>query len=1442
MYVASGPLAAAQHTKKPDVAYGKIPASTRKSIRTQFNPLIDDLPSSGGSIFEVPQLEGTGGLSTVAADVNGDGIIDLLTSGVTVSLGNGDGTFQPPVGYDSGGQSPVSIALADVNGDGKVDILVANNCAYNINNFDCEDGGSGGVIGVLLGNGDGTFQSVTPYSSGGLFAWSVAVGDLNDDGKPDLLVANDNCADEMYCQSGGTLAVLLGNGDGTFQPAITYNAAGYGSTFVAVADLNGDGKLDAVVGNQCTTTDGCGGGANSSSVGVLIGNGDGTFRPAASFDSGGYAIVSLIAADVNGDGKVDLLVADDHAECSTYCPDGMAGVLLGNGDGTFRKSATYDGGGLHGTALAVGDVNGDGRPDLIISDSCDASSNCAQGIIEVLSGNGDGTFTAGKIYETGSYQPKSLVIADLNKDGKSDVTVTHYSGESATMFGNGDGTFRSAPVYASGGGLAQSVAVADVNADGIADIIVSDQCPNNFCSADGSVGVLLGDPDGTFNQVVVYSTGGNSPYSVATADFNGDGHLDLVVANCGTSNCGGTSFGSLGILINNGDGTFRTAVTYSSGGNSAYSVAVGDLNGDGRPDLVVANYCGSGCNGTNGTVGILLGNGDGTFQSALTVPSGGYGANSVAISDVNSDSKQDVIVANQCSTWQNCVSGPPSSGVVSIILGNGDGTFKPAVSYDAGGYHTQTASVADMNADGKPDLIVVNQCADSSRCGNGATGLGTVGILMGNGDGTFQAPIVADLEVPVGFGPISIADFNGDGHLDIASGAGDFLLLGNGDGTFLPLLSLEASGIGIAAGDFNGDHKTDLALGGVIILLNIGPGSSPTTTSLLSSVNPSEAGQVVTLTASVVSTGGLGTPTGTVNFLDSNTSLGMSTLNASGIATISTSTLSVGTHPITASYSGDSTFAPSTSGVVNQIVQGSIGTVAPSNLSFSNQTLGLTSAPQNVMLTNTGNVSMAISGISIIGSNSSDFSETNTCPSSLAPGIACSVSVTFTPRGLGARMASVNITDSAINSPQTVALSGTGIAPVVTLTPPSLNFGLQSVGTTSSPQVVTLSTNGTLNITSIVASAEFGETNNCGDGLPAGGSCQINVTFTPNSSGIQNGNLTFSDSGTGSPQSVPLSGTGTQSAVMLTPASLSFGNQTLNSDSPPQFSTLTNTGNGTLTLSSIAVGGANHGDFSQTNNCPSTILPNSSCKISVIFKPSATGLRSANVIITDNAPTSPQSLPLSGVGVSPAVTFSPTSLTFPDQTIFTTSPAQKLTLTNTGLGILTISGGSLTGQFGETNNCGGTLKPGASCTAEIAFKPKAKGTLRGTISVTDNAPGSPQTVPLTGTGTFVQLKPTTINFGNQPVNTTSLPKYITLTNQGTATVNFTGSGITIAGSDEGDFAETTNCSSSLAVGASCMIKVTFTPSAQGQRTADVSISDDGGGSPQMVPLRGTGTP
>ncbi|MBN1609723.1 MAG: VCBS repeat-containing protein [Polyangiaceae bacterium] len=360
----------------------------------------------------------------VAADMNGDAQLDVVVAGcgssagcyqasdggvVSVILGNGRGALRPYTTYDSGGSGATAVAVNDVDGDRIPDVVVANLYSH--------------TVGVLLGKGGGTLGPAVTYPSGGVNPWSVAARDVNEDGKPDLVVANSCNADPC---SGGLVGVLLGNGDGSFQPPLTH--AGFNAQSVTVADVNRDGHLDLLVGSGFFT------------VVVLLGNGDGSFEPAVEYDAGGFGASSVAVADLNGDRHLDLVVANCSPDAASGCgggdaaPDGVLGVLLGNGDGTFRPVVTYGAGGKNTRSVAVADLNHDGRADLVAAAACGIAGDCGSGTIALLRGKGDGTFRRSPtVYPSGgSGAPASALVvraADVNRDGARDVLV-----------GNGDGS------------------------------------------------------------------------------------------------------------------------------------------------------------------------------------------------------------------------------------------------------------------------------------------------------------------------------------------------------------------------------------------------------------------------------------------------------------------------------------------------------------------------------------------------------------------------------------------------------------------------------------------------------------------------------------------------------------------------------------------------------------------------------------------------------------------------------------------------------------------------------------------------------------------------------------------------------------------------------------------------------------------------------------------
>jgi len=400
-----------------------VPMSPQRSTVSNMPIFRPAVPyASGGS---VPT-------SIAIADVNGDCKADVVvaneaSNSVAVLLGKGDGSFRPAVSYVPGGIFTESVGVNDVNGDGKPDLLVAIACGSSLG--DCS-----GLVGVLLGNGDGTFKPAVNYGSGGQTADSVASADVNEDGNPDLLVANECGVIAASCppDANGGIGVLLGNGDGTFQPAVTYDAGGGSTRSLAVADVNGDGNPDLLLAN-CGRSD-C---AIPSTVGVLLGNGDGTFQPAVSYGTGCCNSISIAVADVNGDGKPDLLVANACSIVQFAClGEGSVAVLLGNGDGSFQSAVTYGSGGLSTFSVATADVNGDRKPDLLVTNACEGPSNCANGSVGVLLGVGDGTFLPAASYNSGGPEARFVAVADVNRDRRPDLLVANSFGDSVGVLLN----------------------------------------------------------------------------------------------------------------------------------------------------------------------------------------------------------------------------------------------------------------------------------------------------------------------------------------------------------------------------------------------------------------------------------------------------------------------------------------------------------------------------------------------------------------------------------------------------------------------------------------------------------------------------------------------------------------------------------------------------------------------------------------------------------------------------------------------------------------------------------------------------------------------------------------------------------------------------------------------------------------------------------------------
>lgn len=547
-------------------------------------------------------------------------------------------------------------------------------------------------------------------------------------------------------------------------------------------------------------------------------------------------------------------------------------------------------------AVASADLNGDGKPDLVVANCAGSCSIQAEGTISVLLGNGDGTFQSPVNYPSGGMLPTSVQIADINLDGKPDIVILNESDGVSMLLGNGDGTFQP-PVLIAGSG-SQQVLVADLNHDGKPDVVV----------LSGQVGVLLGNGDGTFQPMVNYEECCIPSNSLALADVNGDGTLDLLV----------DYWGAIGIRLGNGDGTFQSESSIALGVLSSW-LAAGDVNGDGHIDLAWTHSCLGGCT-SFGTVSVMLGNGDGTFQAPVAYGWEGYGATSVAIADINGDGKSDLVIGGaDCNV--TCGLG---LGGIGVLLGNGDGTFQATLPYTPFNPIGSQVLVQDVNGDNRPDVISIPTGIDTYiqvwlHVGNIHT---TTGLSSSLNPSVFGQPLTMTAKVHASTGAATGTVELFDNSYDCPNRSNDCggVALSSGSAVFSHVLLPAGSNslIGAYQGSLTFNSSTSPQLNQVVQMAS-------TTTAVVSSLNPATPAKKFTYTATVAGQYGGGI-SGSVTFSDGGTTLGTVATAPSGQATVGVSNQSCGIHPITTTYSGDANNNASTSQTLNEQVQCSTST------------------------------------------------------------------------------------------------------------------------------------------------------------------------------------------------------------------------------------------------------------------------------------------------------------------------------------------------------------------------------------------------------------------------------------------------------------------------------------------------------------------------------------
>jgi hypothetical protein len=1168
-----------------------------------------------------------------------------------------------------------------------------------------------------------------------------------------------------------------------------------GNYFVLVADLNGDGIPDLVLG--------------SNGVSIYLGNANGTYTLVTTISVQQAPTSHPIAvADFNGDGIPDLAVP-------LYGSNDIA-ILLGKGNGKFADPimASVPGFPVDVTQLVVADFNGDGIPDLAVIDSDNSN-------VDILLGNGDGTFTAETTNPPISGIPSQFATGDFNGDGKTDLAVAQNAGTIAILLGNGDGTF-AASGSVNSGSTDSPIGVADFNGDGKLDIAVA-----AGTGASESVTVLTGNGDGTFNSPFSGSPTSTSVTWVQVADFNQDGTPDVVLAD---------GIGSATVFLNNGGGLLNESFPVVSGLNVPYylEVGVGDLNGDGYPDIVAGGYYNSAqglylteptetasasasvqVNGVGRHLAEASFPAEGKYESSISSPLPLWGllpATSTTLSVTSGGSPVTSVTPGTAVllTSQVTASGAPvTAGQVNFcdasaphctdihILGssalNSSGTatfeFVPgagAHTYQAefveDGFGLASAStIASLKVGPPPSPVYSDTAAITLNGSQGdysltATVIGYGGPASPTGnvsfiDTSFSNEVLATASLgagaagngwlisqtpAVGGNALSevTEDFNGDGIPDLAilwsnnSIGGPFfitILFGKGDGTFTAGPTVQPSGIQsyptMIGGDYNGDGKADLAvlsynepsISYVTVLPGNGDGTfgTPVTSPVYS--QPATGGDVILGTLAAADFNGDGKLDLAV-VGDYVSSGGVTILLGNGDGSFTAAGPNL---DLTADFALIATGDFNGDGIPD-FVTPNYFEFGGSPTIFLGKGDGTFTFSKVTFTLDYFPTSVLVADFNGDGVLDLAFSDLNGVEIALGNGDGTFKETAASPIPVPNELYSLTVGD--FNHDGKVDIAGIDqYNDQIVLLIGAGDGTFTVIATTPAVSQIFLGP-------FAMVAADFNS-----DGVPDLAMLTKNVNtastllteptetatvtvngIAPAAPGTHYVDASYAgDRNYGAVTSGAIPLTGGLPPVGVSPNSLSFGNEAVGTTSPAKTVTLKNTSTATLDISSITPSG----DFAiSANTCGATLAGKKSCKVSITFTPMALGKLNGTLTFTDNAANSPQTVPLSGTGVEPA-TLTPASAVYAKRNVGTTSAAKTFTLTNNQPVDLTGIAISTTGHFAvSATTCETSLNAKAKCTISVTFSPTETGTQTGQLIVQDSASNNPQTSNLTGTG------------------------------------------------------------------------------------------------------------